>query len=77
MGAKRKVSDEQLLRFLSCFINKHEHAPTFQEIADGVGFSSKSAVSVRLSKLKDRGLIDYQPRNFRTLRICVQRGNNG
>jgi Fe2+ or Zn2+ uptake regulation protein len=46
-----------LLQFLKEYISKHEFAPSYSEIMEGVGFSSMSGVYQMMKSLEERGVI--------------------
>jgi repressor LexA len=60
---------EQVLVFLRQFVNQHGYPPTYEEIREAVGLSSKSHVSYYLAALEQLGLIERTPRAPRSLRL--------
>lgn len=60
---------EKVLAYIKKYLLDIGYPPTFQEIADGCGMSSKSAVSYQLDKLMAEGKITKKPGSPRS--ICV------
>ena len=48
---------EQILRFVSQFIQENGYAPSVREIGAGVGLKSTASVSYHLKALQDKGLL--------------------
>lgn len=72
MGTHRKGLREQILEFVSVFLDENGYPPTYDEIRDAVGLSSKSHVDYYLAALEEDGLIERQPRTPRGLRLVGQ-----
>ena len=53
------------------------HSPTMREIADEAGLKSTASVYGHLRKLKAHGLVTWDKRQARTLRITARFPNNG
>lgn len=49
-----------LYEFLVDFFNSHGYAPTYQEMADGIGLASKAPIRPLLLKLRKKGLIKME-----------------
>lgn len=45
------------LAFIGEFITRHEHSPTYAEIADGLGLMSRSSAHRVVQILKERGVV--------------------
>lgn len=66
------VSDALLLRSfeaLKALIDRLGYPPTLQELADELGYQSKSTAYEHLHELRRRGFVDFKPGIPRTLRI--------
>lgn len=59
--------------FICSFINEHGYSPSYREIGKEFKIST-STVFKNIQMLKERGLIDYEPKKNRTIRIA---GGNG
>lgn len=47
----------EMLTFLVAFHDKHGHAPTFRQMADGLGLASTSGVHRAVQQLEKRGVL--------------------
>lgn len=65
---KQKKADT-LLVFIAAYIEEHGYPPSLLDIMEATDLSSKSHVRLYLLYLKEHGLITWQPRKARTLRI--------
>ena len=59
----------ETLLFLMAYIRAHGYAPTFDEIAEGLGLASKSGVARILNRLEAGGFIRRLPRRQRAIEI--------
>ncbi|MGD9892835.1 MAG: hypothetical protein AB7R89_13765 [Dehalococcoidia bacterium] len=66
--------DRQMMTFLAHYLSQHGYAPSIREVADATGFTSNSPVWTRLDRLRERGLVTWEPRKERTLRIVGDAG---
>lgn len=60
---------DQVLEFVEAFMGDHGYPPTYDEIREAVGLSSKSHVNYYLDALEEDGLIERTPRTPRGLRL--------
>lgn len=60
------------LRFLEDYIREHQGAPTFGEIAGGIGVKSKASVARLIGGLEERGRIRRIPGRMRAIEIIDQ-----
>jgi repressor LexA len=60
--------------YLERYIAEHGHAPTYRQIATACGISSTGSVNYWLGKLKDAGLIAFEPGAARTIVILEVAG---
>ena len=62
------AKQKELADFIATFIKLHEYAPTYEEMADGIGLGSKSGITRLLTGLEERGVIVRLPDRAR----CIQ-----
>ena len=62
---------EQILRFVSQFIQENGYAPSVREIGAGVGLKSTASVSYHLKALQDKGLLQGGERKGRKRAIAT------
>ena len=65
------AAQRKLLIFIRDYIKSHKIAPSFSEMASGIGLSpnSKSGIHRLLHRLADRGYIYAPPRKARALEV--------
>ncbi|WP_176731104.1 hypothetical protein [Robinsoniella peoriensis] len=61
--------EEKVYQFLVEYISRHMYPPSVREIAVGIGLRSQSNIPEYLERLKDRGLIDGEPKKSRAIRL--------
>ena len=64
-----KRTEEEILNIIKDYYTKHKYSPTVREIARKANVSSTSTVLRYLNKLQDKGLIDWQSKAPRTIRV--------
>ncbi|GAB6179019.1 hypothetical protein JCM14036_03380 [Desulfotomaculum defluvii] len=62
------VTDNQILDAIK-ELSKRGYAPSVREVGEAVGFRSTATTYYRLSKLRERGAIEWEPTQVRTLRV--------
>lgn len=72
MSDSRKDARAQVLEFVRRFLRSQGFPPTYDEIRESVGLSSRSHVSYYLRALEQEGLLEHRPRSPRGLRIVEQ-----
>lgn len=60
---------DRILKYIYQYILSTGFAPTYQEIGQGVGLASKSAVANRIQQLQADGLITRHPNQGRTITL--------
>lgn len=55
--------------FVAAYLRRRGHAPTYAQIADGLGLGSRQAAAHLVAALVARGLLGHEPRLARTLRL--------
>lgn len=64
---------KEILDFITQFIQTHEYAPSYREIADYFGLSSTATVHEHVKALEDKGLITSNHNAARSLEVTQQR----
>jgi len=59
---------DDILDFLSAYINVHGYSPSMREIAEAIG-RSVSTVYYHMQLLEKWGLVTHQPRKARSYRV--------
>ena len=60
---------EVIKEFIVQYIKEHGYGPSYQEIGEAVGLSSKSSVSAHITKMLDTGMIEKDAGKPRAIRI--------
>lgn len=64
-----KKNEEEILKIIKDYYTKHKYSPTVREIAKKANVSSTSTVLRYLNKLQAQGMIDWQSKAPRTIRV--------
>lgn len=75
MTKKGNSLREQVLDFVEAFVHENGYPPTYDEIRESVGLSSKSHVDYYLGLLEHDGLLERAPRTPRGLRLVGSAAN--
>ena len=67
--ARTSNKREQILNFLTQFMNEHGYAPTVREICNAVGLQSTATVHYHLNALRDAGLIETNEMKKRAISL--------
>ena len=67
--ARTSNKREQILNFLTQFMNEHGYAPTVREICNAVGLQSTATVHYHLNALRDAGLIEMEEMKKRAISL--------
>ena len=67
--ARTSNKREQILNFLTQFMNEHGYAPTVREISNAVGLQSTATVHYHLNALRDAGLIEMDEMKKRAISL--------
>ena len=67
--ARTSNKREQILNFLTHFMNEHGYAPTVREICNAVGLQSTATVHYHLNALRDAGLIEMDEMKKRAISL--------
>jgi repressor LexA len=60
---------KEVLDYLKSFINKHEYAPSYREVADHFGFSSVATVAEHIESLKGKGYLENAENMARSIQL--------
>ena len=60
---------QRILEFIRTFIDEHGYAPTVRDILKGCNLSSTAVVQHHLNVLEREGLIDRDPKVFRSIQL--------
>jgi len=60
---------KELLDFISNYIQRHDYAPTFREIADYFALRSVATVAEHIEALKQRGYLQNEPTLARSIQL--------
>lgn len=60
---------KEVLDFIRFFINKHEYAPSYREVADHFGFSSVATVAEHIESLKTKGCLENAENMARSIQL--------
>lgn len=64
-----RASDEQIVEYIDAYCREKGFSPSLREIRDQFGYKTASAIHNRLTRLRKRGLIAYEPFMPRTVRV--------
>jgi repressor LexA len=64
-----KVKHKLIIAAIVAHTERLGYPPSIREIGEAVGLKSTSTVHGYLSRLKDKGYIEWEPQSPRTLRI--------
>lgn len=61
--------DHSIYQAINRYLQSNGYAPTYRDIATMVGLRSISTVAAHMLCLKEEGLVDWDPKRKRTLRV--------
>jgi len=67
-----KESQKRVLRAIKEYIDEKGYSPSFRELGQIVNVNSSATVQYHINILKEKGYIDYIPRQNRTIRIIKE-----
>lgn len=59
----------ELYDYLSNFVAENGYAPTYQQMADGLGLKSRSSIFRRIKEMQMRGWIEVVPRKMSAITL--------
>ncbi|MEW6064260.1 MAG: transcriptional regulator [Bacillota bacterium] len=62
------VTDSQIIKAIR-ELSQRGYPPTVREVGSRVGLRSSNTIYSRLARLRDQGLVHWQPTQSRTLRV--------
>lgn len=71
-----KATDEELVRFIGAYCEDRGYSPSVRELCERFGYKSTSTIHYKLSRLRERGLISYEPTFPRTVRVVRNEGGS-
>lgn len=57
-----------ILRFVKAYVKKHGYSPSMDEIAEQLGYASKTTARYHVRILVDQGKLAYTPGIYRSIR---------
>ena len=63
------ASRPEILAFVRDYWQEWGYAPSMRDVRDGLGFSSTSVVRYKLVRLRMDGLVEFDSKRARTLRV--------
>lgn len=63
------ASDQRVLLAIAVYIRQHGFSPSLREICTLADVSSTSMAALHLERLRDAGLIAFEPRIARSIRL--------
>ncbi|WP_197204215.1 hypothetical protein [Cytobacillus firmus] len=67
-----KRNEDEILDIIKKHISKFGYSPSVREIAKRASVSSTQTVTTYLHRLRDKGIIDWAPKQQRTIRLIEQ-----
>lgn len=61
---------QELLQFISDFLNEHKYAPSYREIMSALGYKSVSTVAVHVDGLIAKGYLTKSDKSARSVRVA-------
>ena len=71
------MTDKQrvVFEFINLYIQMKGYAPSYKNIADAIGITSKSTIYKYVYKLRKQGYLSIQPRMTRSMKIVDASAN--
>jgi len=76
VSRRRKCSDEDIVASIAKYTEEHGYLPGVRDVAAGVGLTV-GPMHERLRKLRDKGVIAFEDRVPRSIRIVRKDGDSG
>ena len=64
-----KIDGKAIISFIQAFLEEHGSPPTFREIMLSTGIKSTSHMQYKINALQDIGVLTYQPRKPRSIKL--------
>lgn len=62
---------DELLNIINEFRTTYGYSPTVRELQERLGLRSMGTIHRRLVALRDEGLVEWEPKRYRTIRTVV------
>ncbi|NHC21221.1 transcriptional regulator [Bacillus sp. MM2020_4] len=72
MAERTRRREEEILAIIKLYWKKYNYSPTIREISKRASVTSTSTVLKYLNKLQEKGIIDWQEKAPRAIRIIDQ-----
>jgi repressor LexA len=69
MSNRTTDADQRVMYAIAVFLRERGFSPSLRELCDMAAISSTSQAAVHLERLADAGLIVYEPRIARSIRL--------
>lgn len=66
---KNHRTDKQVREWVDGYLREHRFAPTVRELGAYLGIASSSTAQLALDGYKARGVLDFVPRQMRTIHV--------
>lgn len=63
---------QEIIEFIKNYLNEHDYAPSYREIAEGMGLSSVATVADHIEALKEKGVLENKENLARSLQLTPQ-----
>lgn len=78
MRERTTKKQQELLQYISEFLNEHNYAPSYREIMVALGYKSVSTVAVHVDGLISKGYLVKSEKSARSVRMATEAtGDNG
>lgn len=65
------ATDEQIMAAIKDYTARNGYPPSMRELCEAVGIASAGSITYRLRKLRERGMVAFDDRKARTMRVIV------
>lgn len=70
----RKNRDDEILHFIESYWKDNGYAPAVRDICAAIGFKSPATAAQYLRRMREQGLVEYEDRIPRTVRVTPWAG---
>ncbi len=71
MGERTTKKQQELLQFISDFLDEHNYAPSYREIMRALGYKSVSTVAIHIDGLIAKNYLTKSDKSARSIRIVT------
>lgn len=72
MRERTTKKQQELLQYISEFLNEHNYAPSYREIMVALGYKSVSTVAVHVDGLIIKGYLTKSDKSARSIRMAME-----